>query len=261
MSLLSTIIEHKKAETAARKARYPIPFLEAQAHYALPRRSFRQHLLSSSGVIAEFKRKSPSKGIIHEHADVKKVTTGYRDAGVAGISILTDETFFGGSSEDLKMARNGTPCPLLRKDFVLDPYQIIEARAIGADAILLIASVLEAPHLRTLTKLAQDLGMEVLVEIHDPSELEKLPEAADMVGVNNRNLRSGIVDVQHARQLVTQLPKSTLKVAESGITTPEDVLLLRNAGYQGFLIGTVFMEQASPEAACAKFMTKIGGIT
>ena len=209
---------------------------------------------SDSGIIAEFKRKSPSKGWIHENANVLEITTGYAEAGASGLSILTDELFFGGKPEDLKLTRPHVSCPILRKDFIVDKYQLFEAKAWGADVILLIAAALTPQKTKSLGKQAKSLGMEVLLEIHNKQELEHINEFVDIVGVNNRNLKTFEVNTNISKELAGLIPAEFAKISESGISKPETVMELREYGYQGFLMGENFMKEENPANALREFI-------
>jgi len=256
MDILEKIIRHKRKETEERKRLYPVELLQKSIHFAAPCVSLKQYVLrpDKSGIIAEFKRQSPSKGNINPYAEVEKISIGYMQAGASALSVLTDETFFGGSNDDLKTARKFNYCPVLRKDFVVDEYQITEAKAIGADAVLLIAAVLSQEEIRRYTRLAHALGMEVLLEFYAEDELEKYIPEADLAGINNRNLKDFSVNFDHAIRMAGKLPEESVRIAESGIRKPEDVILLRNAGFKGFLIGELFMRAVSPETACRDFI-------
>lgn len=207
------------------------------------------------GIIAEFKRRSPSKRDISPMADVAEVIPAYVKSGAAACSVLTDTRFFGGSTADLAMARTmSAGVPLLRKDFIVAPPQIYEARLLGASAILLIAAILTSDEMARYNSLAHTLGMEALVEIHDFSELNKITFAPDMLGVNNRNLSSFHTDINHSLDLASRLPSDTLLIAESGIKTPDDLRRLRDAGFTGFLIGEAFMSTDNPGETLKKFI-------
>ena len=219
--------------------------------------SFKDFLLSRSGVIAEFKRKSPSKGIINATADAAETTLAYNNAGASALSVLTDEQFFGGSNENLLKARRVNEIPVLRKDFIIDEFQIVEAKSIGADIILLIASNLEIKQCLTLAKFAKNLGLNVLLEVHNKEELKFINEFVDAVGVNNRNLNTFTVDVNTSLNLVKDIPNDFLKISESGIYKPETIKMLKSAGFQGFLIGENFMREANPGEACKKFIEEL----
>jgi indole-3-glycerol phosphate synthase len=260
MSILNKILQHKEKEVWHRKKEVPYRHLEKSPFFDRTTISLRENLLSDDnapGIIAEFKRSSPSKGNIHEGACVEEIIPAYEAAGAAGISVLTDNRFFGGSNGDLEKARDLTALPLLRKDFIIDEYQIVEARALGADVILLIAAALEKKTVTTLTRLALELEMEVLFEIYDLLELVKMPDEKILVGINNRDLKTFEVSLRKAIQAVPFIPPELVKVAESGIREPESIRLLQEHGYRGFLIGEAFMRDADPGRACKIFIEKI----
>ncbi|GJM32909.1 MAG: indole-3-glycerol phosphate synthase [Saprospiraceae bacterium] len=263
MNILEKIVAHKRKEVAEKKALYPVALLEKSIYFKTPTVSLTKYLQrpDKSGIIAEFKRKSPSKGDINPYAEVEKVSIGYMQAGASALSILTDEHFFGGHNKDLIVARKFNFCPILRKDFTIDEYQIIEARSIGADCILLIAECLEKDQLKQLAKTAKNLGLEVLLEIHSADQLDKLNEFVDIVGVNNRNLTDFTVNIGASLELSTQIPTGVLKISESGLDDPNAVVKLRRAGFQGFLIGEHFMNSADPAAACGEFIHRVQHIT
>jgi len=254
MSILDTIVKKKQEEIAERKSLYPEKLLQRSIYFETQPLSLKKYLLRDdlSGIIAEFKRRSPSKGDINLYADVEATTLGYMQAGASALSILTDNSFFGGSNNDLSVARKFNFCPILRKDFIIDPYQVIEAKSIGADAILLIAAILEKEKIAGLAQLASQLGMEVLLELHDADEIFKIPDSEVLIGVNNRNLKTMQTDVATAFNMLHQLPASHLKIAESGIRDAETICRLKAAGYQGFLIGEFFMQHSQPAKACKK---------
>lgn len=255
MSVLDNIVANKVLEVTERKRVQPLALLEQAIAQQAPPRSLTQSLRhpQKSGIIAEFKRKSPSKGEIHPGASVQEITAGYVAAGASGLSVLTDTVYFGGSEKDLREARAINDIPILRKDFMVDPYQVVEARAMGADVILLIAACLEKEALRSLAALAHSLGMEVLMEVHTREELDHWNEHVDMIGVNNRNLKTMHVDVQTSFDLYEAIPSEVLAISESGIDDPALVVSLRQLGYQGFLMGEFFMKQPVPALACAEF--------
>ncbi len=259
MDILEKIIQHKKDELLLLKNKTSIKQLKYYRHYNKIVPSFYSHLIAanSNGIIAEFKRRSPSKGVINGKAAVDDIIPGYTDSGVACISILTDTVFFGGNNDDLMRGRDLSQLPLLRKDFIIDSYQIYEAKAIGASAILLIAAILDKEQLKEFAALANALGMEVLLEIHDEKELGHINSYIQMVGINNRNLRNFEVDIQLSLQLASQLPSGILAVAESGISSVDDYLMLRQAGFRGFLIGEQFMKQPDPVLTCKDFCESI----
>ncbi len=211
-----------------------------------------------TGIIAEFKRQSPSKGIINDRLSVEEVTTSYSAAGASALSVLTDRSFFGGKDEDLLEARNVNKLPLLRKDFMLDEYQIIEAKAMGADIILLIAAILTPTEVRKLAGCAKDLGLNVLLEVHNREELDRsICDDLDAIGVNNRNLGDFSVSVQHSYDLVQHIPSQFLKISESGISDPATIKELRDAGFDGFLIGENFMKESDPGKAMEEFVKQL----
>ncbi len=257
--MLQEITENKRKKVEQQKHLYPTKLLERSLYFDSHCVSLSHYLTrkDTSGIIAEFKRKSPSKGIINAYADVFETTLGYMQAGASALSVLTEEDYFMGNSEDLTIARNANYCPILRKDFTVDEYQIIESKSIGADAILLIAAVLDKERLKTLYKLAISLGLEVLFEIHAKEELDKLPDSDIIIGVNNRNLKTMQVDVKTSFDIINELPKSSLLVSESGLNTVEEVKELKKAGYQGFLMGEHFMRTPNPADALKQFITQL----
>lgn len=258
-NILDEIIAHKRREVATRKELYPAKLLEQSIYFHTPAVSLRRYLLrpDKSGIIAEFKRRSPSKGDINPYASVEKVTIGYMQAGASALSILTDERFFGGKNADLTEARKFNFCPILRKDFIIDEYQIIEARSIGADVVLLIAACLEKDRLRQLAEFARSLGMEVLMEVHDREELEHWNPCVDVVGVNNRNLKTMEVSIQTSIELLEYMPSESLRISESGINDPAVIVELKDRGFQGFLIGEYFMADAEPQLKCREFIRRV----
>ena len=263
-TILDTIIAHKRKEVAARRELVPVKLLESSLYFRSKPLSLRQYLLreDGSGLIAEFKRKSPSKGWINQYAPVERTTLGYMQAGAAGLSILTDLEFFGGKNEDLTTARKFNFCPILRKDFVVDEYQILEAKSIGADAVLLIAAVLTPKEIKTLGRLARSLGLEVLLEVHDGDELalSAHADAVDLVGVNNRDLHDFSLSLDTSLDLAAAIPNEFVKVSESGISTAAAIGQLRGAGYRGFLLGEAFMRHARPERACAALVQELAAL-
>ncbi|MBN1597200.1 MAG: indole-3-glycerol phosphate synthase TrpC [Bacteroidales bacterium] len=258
MSILNTIVAHKKKEVASTKELIPIPELEKFEYFNRKTISFKDHIIAEdkTGIIGEFKRKSPSKGIINNTARVEEVTKGYALAGASALSVLTDFIFFGGVVDDLRIARAANKIPILRKEFIIDEYQILEAKAIGADAVLLIASILEIKKAKDLARKAHDIGLQVLMEIHDENELSRINEHVDVVGVNNRNLDTFVVDLQHSVSLSEMIPDGFVKISESGISKPEDILFLRQHGFDGFLIGENFMKNDDPVFAFSEFVKK-----
>ena len=220
--------------------------------------SLKENLLqeNSTGIIAEFKRRSPSKGIINPDVDVIEVTKGYTDHGASCLSVLTDEHFFGGSNEDLIKARINE-IPILRKDFIIDEYQLIEAKSIGADVILLIAACLTVAEVKRLASFAKNLGMEVLLELHAEEELGHICDETNIIGINNRNLKTFEVDIERSLRMAEKISLPKFKVAESGISSVNDILLFKQHGFDGFLIGENFMKAASPTIAFAEFVKQL----
>ena len=259
MSILDRIIAHKQGEIRRQKELVPIDILEKSAYLEGEVFSLSLSLGEdvSSGIIAEFKKRSPSAGVICEAADPVKVTGDYYGAGAAGLSVLTDREFFGGSTGDLERVRKSVSLPILRKEFIIDEYQVVESRAAGADAILLIASVLDRHEVLIMARLAKSVGLEVLLEIHEERELDRINEFVDLVGVNNRNLKKMVTDVETSKKLAEKIPDDFVKVSESGIGMAETIIELREYGYQGFLIGEFFMKQDDPGKACSEFIQKL----
>lgn len=259
MSILQTIIDKKRAQVQHDESLYPIKLLESSIYFESPCVSLSQYVKreDKSGIIAEFKRKSPSKGGINMYASPEKVSIGYMQAGASAISVLTDKEFFGGSNEDVKVVRDFNYCPILRKEFIVSEYQIIEAKSIGADAILLIASVLSEKEIQRFTNLAKELGLEILFEVHDEAEILKFDERIDLIGVNNRNLNTFRTDYNYSKEIYDKLPSSAVKISESGINDPLVVKELMEFGYDGFLIGEHFMASGDPGAQCQKFIKEL----
>jgi indole-3-glycerol phosphate synthase len=258
MNILDKIIEHKRTEVAERKRSKPVTELQKSVNYTRQPLSLKKFLLdpSKTGIIAEFKRRSPSKGVINDRASVTAVTRGYADAGASCLSVLTDTTFFGGSSEDLMEARVNA-LPILRKDFIIDEYQIVEAKAIGADVILLIAACLEPAQTKKLAEFAASLGLETLLEIYSETELDHICDATPVVGVNNRDLKTFTVDVERSIRLSRQIPSGKLLIAESGINKTETIWHMQDAGFHGFLVGERFMKEQDPAIAFASFVHQL----
>ena len=259
MSILSEIIRHKIAEVDERKSLYPTKLLEKSIYFNTEPVSLRKYLQreDKSGIIAEFKTKSPSKGDINPYADVEKISVGYMQAGASALSILTDQKYFGGNAQNLTKARKYNYCPILQKDFFVDEYQILEAKSIGADAILLISSALPKTKIKNMAKLATSMGLEVLFEVHHMEELDKLNEYIEIVGVNNRDLKTFETNINQSIEMAAIIPDSLLKVSESGINDAESLIKLRSYGYQGFLIGENFMRTANPGRACKELISDI----
>jgi indole-3-glycerol phosphate synthase len=258
MNILEEIVAYKRTEVEKKKLEMPVAELQQERYFERSTLSLKKYLVHTrkNGIIAEYKRKSPSKGIINNRDSVEAVTNAYTAYGASGISILTDYKFFGGSLDDLMSARdNGLP--LLRKDFMIDEYQLIEAKAYGADVILLIAACLSKDEVRSMAESAKKLGLEVLLELHDESELDHICEFVDLVGVNNRNLKTFEVNLEHSVRMAEKIGDGFLKVAESGINSAQDVHYLKEYGFSGFLIGEYFMKQQSPAAAFKEFSYEV----
>lgn len=261
MNILENIRKHKIKEVEDRKALYPVKLLEKSIYYESPCVSLKQYLndKNRSGIIAEFKRKSPSKSHINKYAQPKEVTLGYMQAGATALSVLTDEIFFGAQQNDLQTARKFNFCPILRKDFIIDEYQIAEAKSMGADAILLIAKILDNKTVKQFTNYAHSLGMEVLLETHTEEEVLSAGSLnIDLIGINNRNLNNFDVDIQTSIRLVKLIPNHLIKVTESGITSAETIHLLKNHGFRGFLIGEYFMRHSNPAQKCKELIQQLG---
>jgi indole-3-glycerol phosphate synthase len=257
MNILGQIIEHKRKEVDASRNLVPVKILEQATLFLRPTVSLKESIRDNrkSGIIAEFKRRSPSKGVINSNAMPEEITRAYVEAGASALSVLTDQKFFGGSNDDLSLARKVNPCPILRKDFTIDEYQIVEAKAIGADAILLIAAVLSPAESKRLASLARSLSLEVLLEVHNEQELhENLSVGADLIGVNNRNLKDFTVSTDVSKKLSQLMPDGVVKISESGISNPAAIVDLRAYGFEGFLIGENFMKQPDPGRAAANFI-------
>lgn len=258
MNILDKIIAQKRIEVEERKAKASVTELKQQPLYARATLSLKEFLLddTKTGIIAEFKRQSPSKGVINGKADVVEVTSAYTNNGASCLSVLTDEQFFGGSTADLIKARINN-IPILRKDFIVDEYQIEEAKAMGADVILLIAACLTTEQVKRLAAYAKQLGQEVLLELHDEEELQHICEETEIVGINNRNLKTFEVDIERSLRMAKQIPDTKIKVAESGISSVENIQLFKANGFRGFLIGENFMKEENPGQAFAAFVQQL----
>jgi indole-3-glycerol phosphate synthase len=259
MTILNKIIAHKKKEVEERKSLYPVKLLEQSVFFESPCVSFRKYMLRAdkAGIIAEIKRKSPSLGTINKYVSIERTSIGYMQAGASALSILTDAEFFGGKNEDLCIARKFNYCPILRKDFVIDPYQVIESKSIGADVILLLANVLDKARIKELAKLAHTLGLEVLLETRTALEIDSANEFVTAIGVNNRDLNDFSVDTKRSFELADRIPPEFIKVSESGLSAVKTVHDLRMAGFNGFLMGEAFMKSSRPEQACERFITEL----
>ncbi len=259
MNFLEKILEIKKEEVSLLKKNISLFEKKNEGDAARDIISLSSSLLErgTKGIIAEFKRKSPSKGILNGKSDIPDVVAGYQKAGATGISILTDQKYFGGSTDDLRRARVFTSLPILRKDFIIDEIQIHEAKFAGADAVLIIAALLSNEEILNLSAAARRNGLEVLLEIHSPEDLDKINEHINIIGVNNRNLKTLEVDINTSFKLAEKIPKSFLKISESGISSPNIIRELESAGFNGFLIGERFMAQPDPAWALKDFLDKL----
>lgn len=259
MTILDKIISDKRREVILKKSVITVSQLENSILFGSKTFSLSKNLRNSvSGIIAEHKRRSPSKSIISQDFTVEEVTRGYENAGVCGISVLTDGKYFGGSLDDLLLAKASVNVPLLRKEFIVDEYQILEAKAHGADVILLIAAVLTREEIRQLSQFAQSLALEVLLEVHNIEELQKaIMPSLDMIGVNNRNLKTFEVSLNYSKELASHIPDEFVKISESGITSIESIKELQQYGYKGFLIGENFMKSNNPGKSAAEFISQL----
>lgn len=259
MNKLQEIVVEKRKQVEADKLLVPMEMLEQSAYFNRKCASLMKNILKpdKSGIITEIKKKSPALGAINPEINVENLAAAYTRAGASALSVLTDTMFFGGCSGDLISARENTSCPILRKDFVIDEYQILEAKSIGADVILLIAAILTKEEIAQFTDLAHKLGMEAILEIHAEKELEKVCDKVDVIGVNNRNLETMQIDITTSKTMAKLIPSGFIKISESGIEDPNTVLELRKYGYDGFLIGSHFMKHDDPGKACAAFIQQI----
>jgi indole-3-glycerol phosphate synthase len=259
MNILEKIVLEKRKQVQEEKRLFPVELLERSIYYKSECVSLKKYLVreDKNGIIAEIKKRSPALGAINPYIKVEKLSIGYMQAGASALSVLTDKKFFGGSNADLTTARKYNFCPILRKDFVIDEYQLFEARSIGADAILLIAAILSKVEITRFTKLAHSLGMEVILELHSEEEIEKIYDTIDIIGVNNRNLETMKIDIATSKSMAKLIPPGLMKISESGIEDPNIVLELKQIGYNGFLIGSYFMKHPEPEKACAGFIQQI----
>ena len=259
MNILDQIIASKRKEIALKKSVVSVTQLENFDLFNKKTNSLSKSIINSPfGIIAEHKRRSPSKATINNSFSVEEVIKGYENAGASGISVLTDTQYFGGSLEDLLLARAVVQIPLLRKEFIVDEYQLLEAKAFGADAILLIAAVLSRQEIKQLSEFAQSLALEVLLEVHNLEELEKsIMPSLDLIGVNNRNLKTFEVSLQNSIDLANHIPSDFVKISESGLTSTEDIKLLKNHSFQGFLIGENFMKTDNPGQSLQQFINQL----
>ena len=258
MNILDKIVLDKRREVESKKSLILIDYLKKSPLFMRRTSSLSKSIKKGTGIIAEFKRRSPSKQVINHTSSVIDVVKGYEKAGVSGISVLADTKYFGGALDDLIQARDAVEIPILRKEFIIDLYQIYEAKAFGADAILLIAAVLTVEEIKEFSKLANDLGLEVLLEIHNEEELQKSDLTfVDLVGVNNRNLKTSEVSLENSKYLSKLIPKDKVKISESGISSIKAINELKEYGFQGFLIGENFMKTGDPGMAAIKFLKKL----
>lgn len=258
MNILDKIIKRKTEEIIESKSKISINQLKDSEFFGRPTFSLKETLKSKSGIITEFKRQSPSKGIINNQVSSLDVVSQYENWGASAVSILTDKDFFGGSFDDILSVRHHINIPILRKDFMIDDYQFYQAKAIGADVILLIASCLSPNQVLEFTELAHSLNLEVLLEIHSEEELVHINKNVDFVGINNRNLKDFKVDLQHSVKLKNQLPRDVFSIAESGIYNKEDFLFLKEKGFDGFLMGEYFMKNENPGQKFKEFIREVG---
>jgi len=258
MDILDKIVTVKREEVKARKRLYPIKKLEESIFFNRIMPSFFDALnIPGPSIIGEFKRKSPSKGVINNTANIEKVANGYNDAGIAAMSILTDKEFFGGDELDLRKVAGFSSIPIIRKDFIVDEYQILESKSLGAAAILLIASILTKAEIEDFLTLASTLGLDVLFEVHDEKDIDKMNNKVKIAGVNNRNLKTFEINTRNSIGLLHLLPDSCIKVAESGFQTSNDVAELYANGYDAFLIGEKFMRSEDPAKTAAEFIRNL----
>ncbi|WP_144282375.1 indole-3-glycerol phosphate synthase TrpC [Chryseobacterium echinoideorum] len=257
MNILDKIIKRKKLEVAEAKSKISVEKLKDSEFFGRPTFSLKETIKTKSGIITEFKRQSPSKGIINDKVSPLEVVSQYEKFGASAVSILTDKDFFGGSFEDILSIRNHVNIPILRKDFMIDEYQFYEAKSIGADVVLLITACLSPTQVSEFTELARSLDLEVLLEIHSEEELKHINKNVDFVGINNRNLKDFKVDLQHSADLKNKLPKDIFSIAESGIYNEEDFIFLKEKGFDGFLMGEYFMKNENPGNKFATFLKSI----
>ena len=259
MDILSRIVNDKRVEVNLRKQLIPTRQLEQSVLFERQTISLAKTLQNSNtGIIAEHKRRSPSKEVINHNLNVFAVARGYENAGVCGMSVLTDGKYFGGSLDDLLTARSSCNLPLLRKEFIIDDYQILEAKSYGADVILLIAAILTPKEIKQFSEFAKHLGLEVLLEVHNEEELHKsIMPSLDLLGVNNRNLKTFEVSLETSKQLSEMIPNDFVKVSESGISNIEAIQILQPCGYKGFLIGEHFMKTDDPGKSATQFINKL----
>ena len=259
MKILDKIVEDKKIELKNLSSKIPVSLLEKRSLFSRQCISLKNSILNSpSGIICEFKRKSPSNNNINYETSIIDVIKGYQNAGAVGVSILTNKKYFDGDISDIIETREILDIPILRKEFIVSEYQVIEAKSIGSDAILLIASILKSEEISKLSSLAKSLDLEVLVEIHSFDELKKISsDDIDIIGVNNRNLDTLEIDLNNSIEIYKEIPDKFLKISESGISRVESILKLREVGYQGFLIGENFMKSRDPMEEAYNFIKQV----
>jgi indole-3-glycerol phosphate synthase len=258
-NILEQVVEQRKITVQQLKNIVPVSSLEQMPYFENECLSLKQFLCNESltGIIAEFKRASPSKGIINDTADIIDVLSAYETFGASAVSILTEPHFFNGNNDDVLDAKSIVEIPILRKDFVFDEYQIVESKAIGADAILLIAASLTVAEVKRLAKFATGLGLDVLLELHGEEELEYICDEINIVGINNRNLKTFEVDIDRSLRMAEKIPNNKIKIAESGISSIENILLFKQHGFKGFLIGENFMKEKNPADAFKNFTQQL----
>jgi len=257
MNILEKIIVDKRKEVQEAKDYTTVKRLEQSLFFESSTVSLSKYLKRNDkiGIIAEIKRTSPSTKTLHKEIDVEKLSIAYMQSGASALSILTDQKYFEGSIQDLQIARKFNFCPILRKDFIIDEYQVIQSKSIGADCILLIAACLDPSTTSSLAALAKKLGLEVLLEVHNKEEVSShLNEHIDIIGVNNRDLKTFNTDIQKSLDLLEFLPQQLCKISESGISTSHDISILKKAGYDGFLIGGHFMKSGDPAQICKELI-------
>jgi len=256
MHILDKIIESKRRSLKEKKNWFNIKKLEASIYFERECESLikRLNAENTTGIVAEFKRRSPSKGIINDKSKIEDVVSDYEKNGAAGVSVLTDDEWFGGNNEDLIKAREIVDIPLLRKDFIINEYQVVETKSIGADLMLLIAACLTPTEVKKLATIGKNLGLEVLLELHDEKELEHICDETDLIGINNRNLKTFEVDIERSLRMSENIPANKIKIAESGISSVENIKLFKQHGFKGFLIGENFMKEENPGDAFRKFV-------
>jgi indole-3-glycerol phosphate synthase len=258
-NILDEIITERKKTVAQLKSIVPMQAWEMMPFYERTCLSLRRRLMDRNltGIIAEFKRASPSKGIINDNADLADVLLNYQLSGAVGVSVLTEPVYFNGSNDDLIIARESVEIPVLRKDFIFDEYQVAESKAMGADVILLIAACLTPAEVKRLATFANNTGLEVLLELHDETELDHICDAVSLIGVNNRNLKTMEVDIERSLRMAEKIPGDKIKIAESGISNTETIRVFRDAGFKGFLIGEKFMKETDPGIAFKQFVQQL----